>query len=186
MHNNPFGDSSKFDCFPAGDADLRIGNSFQQQKLTHFHFWTDDPDEADSRYLWSLISWVNGHGNAGFMTQFTVSTEPTTQHLPWHRFGGPRCSVMRHLKAIVRAFACVCVYTASKRAWTQTSPGLPFSPSTSVISKLFPRGFSGFRTTVSSGRTVRRASFTPSALRPYTRQLLLWRVNGPPLKMDCR
>lgn len=49
----------------------------------------------------------------------------------------------------------------------------PFSPSTRVTSKLFLRGFSGLRTTVSSGWAARRADFTSWALRPYTRQLLL-------------
>lgn len=49
----------------------------------------------------------------------------------------------------------------------------PFSPSTRVISKLFLRGFSGLRTTVSPGWAARRADFTSPALRPYTRQLLL-------------
>lgn len=49
----------------------------------------------------------------------------------------------------------------------------PFSPSTRVISKLFLRGFSGLRTTVSPGWAARRADLTSPALRPYTRQLLL-------------
>lgn len=50
---------------------------------------------------------------------------------------------------------------------------LPLPPSSRVISKLFLRGFPGLRTTVSSGWAARRADFTSSALRPYTRQLLL-------------
>lgn len=47
-----------------------------------------------------------------------------------------------------------------------------FSPSNRITSKLLLRGFWGFSTTVRSGQAARRATLTPSALRPYTRQLL--------------
>ena len=62
-----------------------------------------------------------------------------------------------------------------KRHFTQIDPwtSLPFSPSNRITSKLLLRGFWGFSTTVRSGQAARRATLTPSALRPYTRQLLL-------------
>lgn len=56
-------------------------------------------------------------------------------------------------------------------------PLSPLAPSSRVISKLFLRGFSGLQTTVSSGQAARRADFTSSAFRPYTRQLLLPKSN---------
>lgn len=54
------------------------------------------------------------------------------------------------------------------RHFTQMHPwtSLPFSPSTRITSKLLLRGFWGFRTTVRSGQAARRATLTPSALRP--------------------
>ncbi len=59
-------------------------------------------------------------------------------------------------------------------------PISPLPPSSRVISKLFLRGFSGLRTTVSPGWAARRADFTSSALRPYTRQLLLPEITDQP------
>lgn len=50
---------------------------------------------------------------------------------------------------------------------------LPLSPSISVTSKLFRRGFCGLSTTRRSGCESASASRTPSAFRPQTRQLLL-------------
>lgn len=93
-------------------------------------------------------------------------------------------SYLQKYKSCVHSWNTICIKTYRLKCQVAKKPNgilscdhvatcSPLPSSSRVISKLFLRGFSGFRTTVSPGWAARRADFTSSALRPYTRQLLL-------------
>lgn len=112
------------------------------------------------------------------------------QRRDWEAPIGPSSSFCFHPSHLLKTFLILhSNFRASCRAATTSSgwgnfsfrggpffipvqSSVSFSPSTRVISKLFLRGFSGLRTTVSPGWAARRADLTSPALRPYTRQLL--------------